>query len=152
MSEQSKFVLSFDRSANEVNRRPHLKGEYRLAGETTLTNLALWGGAGKQKGLLYARGQATPETVSDALRASKEQSEGVEAPPYLELKVGEAVLFENEKATRENRQPKFYGYAREPQRYVRLAGWERGNVITGSAEPYRPSASGEFVPLGPEVE
>ena len=29
------------------------------------------------------------------------------------------------------------GYAREPNRYVRLAGWERGNMIAGEATPYR---------------
>lgn len=145
MTEQSKFVLTYDRSANDVNRRPHLKGEYKLAGEEATTTLALWGGEQKNNGLLYAKGQATPQSVSDALRASKSQTENVEAPPNLDLKVGEAVLFENEKATKENRQPKFYGYAREASRYVRLAAWERGNIITGSAEPYRPSEGSDGV-------
>lgn len=151
MTEQSKFVLTFDRSATEVNRRPNLKGEYKLAGEETGSTLALWGGESK-KGALFARGQATPQAISDALRASKGQVENLEGPPNLDLKVGEAVLFENEKATAENRQPKFYGYAREAARYVRFAGWERGNVITGSAEPYRPSsATDEFTPPAPDL-
>ncbi|MFA5957813.1 hypothetical protein [Hyphomicrobium sp.] len=145
MTEQSKFVLTYDRSATAVNQRPNLKGEYQLAGEETTTKLALWGGTQKNSGLLYAKGQATPESISDALRASKSQSENVDLPPNLDLKVGEAVLFENEKSTKENRQPKFYGYAREATRVVRLAGWERGNIITGNAEPYRPAASADAV-------
>ena len=146
MTEQSKFLLTFDRSANEVNRRPNLKGEYKLAGEEVGGALALWGGESK-KGALFARGQATPQAISDALRAGKNQADNLKRPPNLDLKVGEAVLFENEKATSENRQPKFYGYAREADRYVRFAGWERGNIITGSAEPYRPSSDNDdFTP------
>src|SRR5690242_576576 len=102
MTEQSKFLLTFDRSATAVNQRPNLRGEYRLAGENVGASLALWGGESK-KGALYARGQATPKAISDALRASG-QSEEPAGPPNLDLKVGEAVLFENEKATAENKQ------------------------------------------------
>lgn len=151
MTEQSKFVLTFDRSANEVNRRPNLKGSYRLAGEDHGGTLSFWGGESKT-GKLYARGQASPEGVSEALRASKGQATDIATPANIEIKVGEAVLFENEKSTKENRQPKFYGYVREPERYVRLAGWERGNTITGSAEPYRPAAENEELdPPSPEM-
>ncbi|MFA5957085.1 hypothetical protein [Hyphomicrobium sp.] len=152
MAEQSKFILTFDKSANEVNRRPNLRGLFKLAGEEVSRSIALWGGTSKS-GMLYARGQVSPEGISDAIRAGKNQGADVPAPPNVELKVGEAVLFENDKASTENRQPKFFGYAREADRYVRLAGWERGNIITGSAEPYRPSSTNDDLALpSPEFE
>jgi hypothetical protein len=153
MPEKSRFLLNFDHGANAVNRRPNLLGEYRLAGEQMARHeLSLWGGTG-QNGKLYARGHASPESAAEALRASAQGKE-VEAPPFIDLKVGEAVLFENPSATEENRRPKYFGYAREPNRYVRLSGWERGHTIAGTAEPYRPSGkSGPLPPLeGPIVK
>ncbi len=140
MAEKARFILQFDRSANEVNRRPNLKGEYQLAGEDTKHEVSLWGGV-SQNGTLVARGHATPENASDAIRA-RASGETIEAPPRIDLKIGEAVLFENTKATPENKQPKYFGYAREPNRYVKLSGWEHGRTITGTAEPYRPGANG----------
>ncbi len=137
MTEKSRFILRFDDSANEVNRRPNLKGEYQLAPETTKHEVSLWGGV-SQNGTLVARGRATPENTSDAIRGRARRVENVEAPPKIDLQVGEAVLFENPKATADNKQPQFFGYAREPNRYVKLSGWEHGRVITGSAEAYRP--------------
>ena len=141
MAEKSRFVLTFDRSANAVNRLPNLKGEYKLAGEDATARLALWGGVSEKTGKLYARGQATPEGISAALRAKGAVAE-VEAPPTIDLKVGEAVVFENPEATKENKWPKFRGYVREATRYVKLSGWEHGNTITGEAELYRPSQRG----------
>jgi len=153
MTDQSKFVLAFDNSATDVNRRPNLKGEYRLAGEATLNRVALWGGVSEKTGKLYARGKANPDGVSEAIRASA-TAQDVIAPANIDLKVGEAVLFENPNATADNKQPTFFGYAREgssvtaPQgRYVRLAGWQHGSTITGTAEPYRP-ATAESEPAG----
>ncbi len=138
MTEQSKFVLFHDKAATEINQRPNLTGEYRLAGDEVSSRLALWAGSDKN-GKLYARGKTEPESVSAALRAKTDASEEVVMPKGLDLKAGEAVLFENVNATSENKQPKFYGYAREAARVVRFAGWERGNAIMGTAEPYRPS-------------
>src|SRR5208282_3183625 len=106
MAEKARFVLQFDRSANEVNRRPNLKGEYQLAGEDAKHEVSLWGGV-SQNGTLVARGRATPENASDAIRA-RAGSETVEPPPKIDLKVGEAVLFENTKATAGNKQPKYF--------------------------------------------
>ena len=141
MSEPSKFVAFLDTTATPVNRRPNLKGEYRLAGEATTYKLALWGGVSDKTKKLYARGTATPEGVSAAIRAIA-PAETVIGPKGVDLNVGEAVLFENPDATADNKQPKFRGYAREADRFVRLAGWERGNMIAGSVEPYRPAVTG----------
>jgi hypothetical protein len=138
MAEQSKFVLFHDAAANETNRRPNLTGEYRLAGDEGAKRLALWGGVDKA-GHLYARGKSNPVSTTQALRESKSVREDLEGPSGIDLKVGEAVIFENANATPENKQPKFYGYAREGEQFVRLAGWEGKNgVILGSAEPWRP--------------
>jgi hypothetical protein len=120
MAEKSNFVLRFDDSATEVNRRPNLKGSYQLEADTMTHDVSLWGGV-SQSGTLYARGRATPQSASDAMRG-RATVENVEGPPRIDLKVGEAVIFENPKATPENRQPKYYGYAREPNQYVKLSG------------------------------
>ena len=148
---QSTFNLLFDSSADEVNRRPHLKGEYSLPGETP-QDLALWAGT-DANGRLYARGKATPQSFTQAIRARTKTTQEIEAPPKIDLKVGEAVIFQNPNATAENKQPGFFGYAREPNRYVKLAGWEHGRAIVGSAEPYRPKAGGEGQePQAPRVQ
>jgi hypothetical protein len=150
MTQRARFLLHFDHSANEVNRRPNLRGEYQLAGDATTTyELSLWGGVG-QNGRLYARGHASPEGIGDALRTRTAEGE-VEAPPAIDLKVGEAVLFENPKATAGNRQPKYFGFAREAARYVKLSGWEHGHTIAGNAEPYRPEDVRRQSLKGPEV-
>ncbi len=141
---QSTFNLLFDSSADEVNRRPHLKGEYSLPGETP-QDLALWAGT-DTSGRLYARGKATPQSFTQAIRAKTELAQEIEAPPKIDLKVGEAVIYQNPNATAENKQPAFFGYAREPSRYVKLAGWERGRAIVGSAEPYRPGQKQQVHP------
>jgi hypothetical protein len=147
MSGKARFILLFDHSANEVNRRPNLRGEYRLAGENTARHeLSLWGGLG-QNGRLYARGHAIHESTGEAIRGFASQ-DVVEAPPSIDLKIGEAVIFENLNATAKNRQPKYFGYAREPNQYVKLSGWERGHTIAGNAEPYRPGANAAPHPAG----
>lgn len=141
-TDKSKFVVFFDNTATPVNRRPNVTGEYRLAGEAATVKLAYWGGKSDKTGKLYARGKATPEGIREAIAASA-AAQDIEAPPGIDLKVGESVIFENPRATGENKQPQFFGYAREPNRYVRLAGWERGNMIAGEATPYRPGAKGQ---------
>lgn len=148
---QPRFLLHFDHGANEVNRRPNLRGEYRLAGgSVTKYELSLWGGAGKN-GRLFARGHASPEGIGDAIRGRTGQ-DGVDAPSSIDLKAGEVVLFENPKATARNRQPKYFGFAREPGRYVKLSGWEHGHTIAGNAEPYRPTGIPAARPAGPDVK
>jgi hypothetical protein len=139
-NDKSKFVLFFDGSANEVNRKPMLTGEYRLAGEATTSRLAYWAGQG-QNGKLYARGKATPADIAQAMRAQA-AAQDVPGPEGIDLKVGETVIFENAKATAENKQPHFFGYTREAGRFVRHAGWNRGGTITGTSEPYRPAPKG----------
>jgi hypothetical protein len=134
---KSKFVLALDSAADEVNRRPNLKGEYRLEGAEGTVELALWGNVSPSTGKLYARGKATPQGVGDAIRAKAFKAD-VQAPKGIDLKSGEAVLFENPTATAENKQPTYYGYAREAGQFVRLSGWQKGNVIVGTAQPYRP--------------
>jgi hypothetical protein len=60
-------------------------------------------------------------------------------------------LFENAEANTENKWPKFYGYAREAGRYVKLSGWEHGNSITGEAEIWTPGRGVELeAPERPE--
>lgn len=147
---KSKFVAFFDAAATPVNRRPNLTGEYRLAGSSTTNRVALWGGVSAKTGKLYARGRASPEGVSAALTAMATATES-HAPANIDLTVGEMVLFENPKATVANKQPKFFGYAREAHQYVRLAGWEHGNGIIGTAEPFRPADRTEFEAPAPEV-
>ena len=148
MAEKSTFVLRFDDSATAANQRPNLKGEYQLAGDEAVKHeLSLWGGVG-QNGKLYARGKATPANAGDAIRAGTAAT-NAEGPPNIDLKTGEAVLFENPKATPENKQPKYFGYAREASQYVKLTGWEHGRVITGTAEPYRPGGNGHGEPAKP---
>jgi hypothetical protein len=150
MPNKTRFLLHFDHSANEVNRRPNLRGEYQLAGDSmTKYELSLWGGVGKN-GRLYARGHASPEGLGDAVRG-KTGEDGIKAPPAIDLKIGEAVLFENPKATPQNRQPKYFGFAREPGRYVKLSGWEHGHTIAGNAEPYRPDEVRHTGLKGPEA-
>jgi hypothetical protein len=146
MTKKARFLLHFDHSANEVNRRPNLRGEYQLAEDGAPKHeLSLWGGT-SQNGKLYARGHASPVSAGDAIRV-RAQQEPVEAPPAIDLKVGEIVLFENPNATLENRQPRYFGYAREPRQYVKLSGWEHGHTIAGNCEPYRPAANqGEPLP------
>jgi len=98
-------------------------------------------GAASPKTERWLRADTRPRKMRATIRA-RASSETIEAPPRIDLKVGEAVLFENTKATSENKQPKYFGYAREPNRYVKLSGWEHGRTITGTAEPYRPGANG----------
>ena len=139
---QSQFVLMLDTGATGKNRQPSLIGYYRLAGEEINTRLSLWSNVASETQQLYARGKAQPDSVSAALRGKADLTrsatlEHYEAPPNVNLKAGEVVIFQDNEATAENRRPNFWGYAREPNRYVRLAGWEHGSVITGTAEPYR---------------
>ena len=108
-NDKSKFVVFFDNTATPVNRRPNITGEYRLAGESATMKLAYWGGKSEKTGKLYARGKATPEGIRDAIAASATAQE-IEAPPGIDLKVGESVIFENVKATGDNKQPQFFGY------------------------------------------
>jgi hypothetical protein len=166
MAEILHFVLRFDDSANEVNKRPNLKGQYQVAGEVTPEHeLSLWGGVG-QNNALYARGKATPASASAAIRA-RAAPKNAAGPPGIDLKVGEAVIFQNDKEKKIARareeldpegkalpgaiaairsQPDFYGYVREPNRYIKLAGWEHGRVITGTAEPWRPGPMDAAIP------
>ena len=88
---QSTFNLLFDSSADEVNCRPHLKGEYSLPGETP-QDLALWAGT-DASGKLYARGRATPQNAHRCHSRQDGNRANIEAPPKIDLKVGEAVLF-----------------------------------------------------------
>ncbi len=133
--EKSKFALVLDGNADAVNRRPNLKGEFQLAGEAAGTRLAMWSGTDKN-GRFYARGNATAPSVIAA--ATTTANADAPKPSALDLNVGEVVLFANTKATAENKQPTVYGFARRAEGYVRLAGWDRGGSITGTAEPYRP--------------
>jgi hypothetical protein len=78
MTKKARFLLHFDHTANEVNRRPNLRGKYRLAdGNAPKNELSLWGSTG-QNGRLYARGRASPEGAGDAIRVHARQ-EQVEA-------------------------------------------------------------------------
>lgn len=138
---KSKFVLFLDSAADQVNRRPLLTGEYRLAGETTTSRLAYWAGQSEATGKLYARGKATPADITQAMKAQT-GAQDIEGPTGIDLKVGETVIFENAKATPDNKQPHFFGYTREATRYVRHAGWNRGGTITGTSEPFRPAPKG----------
>ena len=78
--------------------------------DASANRVALWGGQSEKTGALYARGKVAPEVVSAALRAASAPVEAIEGPAGLDLKPGEAVIFENTRATAENKQPKFYGY------------------------------------------
>lgn len=136
MSEQkSKFALVLDSNADEANKRPNLKGEFQIAGEAAATRLALWSGTDKN-GRFYARGNATPPSLIAAATATV--NDDAPKPAALDLNVGEVALFANTKATADNKQPTVYGFARRADGYIRLAGWDRGGSITGTAEPYRP--------------
>ena len=143
---KSKFAIVRDGGATEVNRRPNLTGEFKLAGEEASTTLAYWGGKSPKTGRFYARGKATPSSIIASMTA--DVANDAPAPKGIDLKVGESVLFENPKATPENKQPHVYGYARRAEGFVRLAGWDRGGAITGTAEPYRPQANEPEVPAG----
>lgn len=142
---KSKFALVLDAGATEINRRPNLTGEFKLAGEEASTALALWGGKSPKTGKFYARGKAKAASIIGSLTADVADVQG---PKGIDLKVGEAVLFGNPKADSLNRQPDVYGYARRATGFVRLAGWDRGGAITGTAEPYRPQAGEPEVPAG----
>lgn len=144
MSEpKSKFFGFIDNTANAENRRPNIKGELARA-DGQLHTFAIWGGAKKDGSGIYLKGTVQPKNVTAALTAQVTEAPDIEQPAGLTLKVGEIVLFENDKGDNDKR-PDFYGYSRTAEGINRHSAWgalgTNGDLqLRGSTEVWEPNA------------
>lgn len=138
MTQQPEFILYLNKDANPANLCPHLVGTYRLThDEVDVTTLAFWA-AFCPNGHFNAAGIATGPNPIEWLEAAINDNSDPHGPHGLALRIGEAALFHDAAANPENKKPNFFGYAREPHRFVSFAGWERGNTIIGTANIFVP--------------
>jgi hypothetical protein len=143
-------MARFDNTANAENRRPAVVGSFALVSDGVPRTFRAWSGV-SEGGKTYLRGTHEPEKLTSAVKARHAAVVSAEGPPNIELKPGELVLFENTGVAENGKRPTWYGYARLPEGYVRLSGWDReGNkgakLLAGTAEPYRPSDQKERRP------
>ena len=147
MSEsKSKFFGFIDSTANAENRRPNIKGELARA-DGQLHTFAIWGGAKKDGSGLYLKGMVQPKNITAALSAQIAEAADIEQPAGLTLKVGEIVLFENDKGDNDKR-PDYYGYSRTAEGINRHSAWGAiGNdgalQLRGSTEVWTPTAAAD---------
>ena len=140
---RSKLLARFDTTANATNRRPAVVGSFALATDGLPRTFRAWSGV-SDNGTTYLRGTHEPEKLTSAVKARHAEVVSAEGPPNIKLEPGELVLFENPGVAENNKRPTWYGYARLPEGYVRLSGWDREGekgvkLLAGTAEPYRPS-------------
>lgn len=151
MTEQkSKFFGFIDPTANAENRRPSVKGDLARA-DGQLHTFALWGGAKKDGSGIYLKGTVQAKNVTAALTALVTDAPDIEQPAGLSLKVGEIVLFENDKADNDKR-PDFYGYSRTAEGINRHSVWgavgnDSGLQLRGSTEAWTPAAEATAEPI-----
>ena len=140
---KSKLMARFDTTANSANRRPAVVGTFALATDGVPRSFRAWSGI-SENGKTYLRGTHEPEKLTSAVKARHAEVISAEGPPNIKLEPGELVLFENLGVTDNAKRPSWYGYARVPEGYVRLSGWDRAGqkgakLLAGTAEPYRPT-------------
>lgn len=144
MSEpKSKLLARFDTTANANNKRPAIVGSFALATDANPRSFRAWSGKA-ENGKAFLRGTHEPESLTSAVKARHAEIITAEGPPNIKLEPGELVLFENTGVADNAKRPTWYGYARLPEGYVRLSGWDREGgkgvkLLAGTAEPYRPS-------------
>ena len=141
---RSKFLGFVDAQADAVNKRPSVKGELARA-DGTMHSFAVWGGATKDGQGIYLRGTVTPKDAAAAIAAKVGDVADVEQPAGLDLKVGEIVLFENDKGDNDKR-PDFYGYSRTAEGINRHSVWSavaaNGSLmLRGTTELFVPKAA-----------
>ena len=136
---------------NGGGRPPDMKGAYTLEGQKT-TLVSVWIEQAKETGKPYIKGQLGSNSLVAMIVAQRSASvtPNSPVPPGIDISPGELRLFQNEKATAENRQPQWRGYARESSgAYVELAAYDRFDGLQGTAKPYRPFSRPDE---GPPVE
>lgn len=140
---KSKFFGFFDSTATADNRRPNIKGELARP-DGQLHSFALWGGPKKDGTGIYLKGTVQPKNVTAAITAQVTEAADIEQPAGLSLKVGEIVLFENDKGDNDKR-PDFYGYSRTADGINRHSAWgalgTNGDLqLRGTTEAWTPNA------------
>lgn len=134
MSEKSKLVLfvNADAIGKPANpNRPAIKAIFRREGEAQDRVIAFpFAGIGKN-GAIYARGQLQGGDLRTAI-AVRDGHLAPELPGSLDLKYGEAVLFESRDAAEKNKSrsndaqlPVYYGFLHDGADIVRLAAWHK---------------------------
>lgn len=123
----------------EGGRSPDMRGSYALEGRSP-TTVSLWVEQARETGKPFLSGKLGAASLVDKIVAQRgAHSSPAIAPPNIDIAVGELRLFRNDKATAENKQPQWRGYAREQDgAYTELAAWDRYDGLEGSAKPYRP--------------
>ncbi len=121
-----------------TGRPPDMKGDYTLEGRSP-TMVSVWIEQAKDTGRPYMRGKLGSANFVDKIIAQRGATSGAPVPPGIDIPVGELRLFQNEKATPENKQPEWRGFAREfDGAYTELSAYNRFDGVQGVAKPYRP--------------
>jgi hypothetical protein len=120
-------------------RAPDMKGAYTVEGRNQ-TPVSLWIEQAKETGKPYITGKLGAASLVDKIVAQRgATSAASDVPPNIDIALGELRLFRNDKATSDNKQPQWRGYAREQDGgYTEIAAWDRFDGLEGSAKPYRP--------------
>lgn len=148
---KSKFFGFIDATASAENRRPNIKGELARA-DGQLHSFALWGGPKKDGSGIYLKGTVQSKNITSALTTQITEAADIEQPAGLTLKVGEIVLFENDKADKDGvvneKRPDFYGYSRTAEGINRHSAWgavgtDGGLQLRGTTEAWTPNATVE---------
>jgi uncharacterized protein (DUF736 family) len=128
---------------NSNARPPDLSGAYTIEGQPAVTITGAWIETAAS-GLPYIKGKLlAPTNFTDKVLAQRAPADPESAvPPVKNLDKGELLLFKNDKATAENRQPSWRGYAHQwDGSHVELAAWDRPRGVEGTAKPYRPGTN-----------
>jgi hypothetical protein len=123
-------------------RPPDMRGEYSLDGRSA-TAVSLWVEQARDSGRPFLTGKLGANSLVDKLLAERGAVSAADVnfpvPPKTDIAINELRLWVNDKATADNKQPNWRGFARERDgSYVELSAYDRFDGLQGFAKPYRP--------------